>query len=434
MALGLLIVYVLMLLVRPQEWYEPVRGFELVNVSAILTIFAALINPSRDQRLVTTVWRNKYGRLMWGLLLGVVLSQLIYGRLHGAADAFSEFGKSCVLLFLTMTLVDNPKRLRRIMWVIVISAAIFCIHGIMQVKTGYGFADIEPFGSFFDGTFRVQGTGMFSDPNDFAMLYVVAIPFVFTFLQTETMVLGKFFVAVSLPAMLYVLYYTQSRGGVVGLGAMLLAYVWFSTRKTVLRILMAGAMLATVVVFGPARARETVYEGSAGGRIMQWGYGNQFLKQNPPFGLLFGIGYQRWLEYSDQVAHNSLVTCYGELGLFGYSFWFSLLWLVLRSVNRIARLEPLDRGTRRLAIGLFAALVGFYASAFFLTRTYNPFLYLMLGLGIGLTRYIDRQPYCPEGYLDITNRDIGQSVLMAVLSIPIIWVLIQLYRLGGGGS
>jgi hypothetical protein len=427
-ALGFLIVYVLVLLVRPQEWYEPVRGFELVNVAAILTIFAALINSSPDQRLIGTVWRNKYGRLMWGLLAGVVLSQLVYGRLRGGADAFLEFGKCCVLLFTTMTLVDNPRRLRRMMWVIVISAAIFCVHGIMQVKTGYGFANVEPFGSFFDGNFRVQGTGMFQDPNDFAMLYVVAIPFVFTFVQTDTMVLGKFFVAALFPATLYVLYYTRSRGGMVGLGAMLLAYVWFSTRTTILRILVASAVLGAIVAFGPARTRETVYEGSAGGRIMQWGYGNQFLKQNP----LFGIGYQRWLDYSDQVAHNSFVTCYGELGLFGYSFWFSLLWLVLRSVYRIARLEPLDRGTRRLAVGLLAALVGFYASAFFLTRTYNPFLYLMLGLGIGLIRYVDRQDYCPAAYLDITNRDISLSVLMAVTSIPAIWILVRLYWAAGG--
>jgi putative inorganic carbon (hco3(-)) transporter len=430
MALGFLIVYVLMLLVRPQEWYEPVRGFELVNVAAILTIFATLINPSADQRLTGTVWRNKYGRLMWGLLVGVVLSQLVYGRLRGGVDAFLEFGKCCVLLFTTMTLVDNPRRLRRMMWVIVISAAIFCVHGIMQIKTGYGFANVEPFGSFFDKDFRVQGTGMFQDPNDFAMLYVVAIPFVFTFLQTETLALGKFFVAASLPAMLYVLYYTQSRGGVVGLGAMLLVYLWFSTRTVLLRVLVVSAVLGAVVGFGPARARETVYEGSASGRIMQWGYGNQFLKQNP----LFGIGYQRWLDYSDQVAHNSFVTCYGELGLFGYFFWFSLLWLVLRSVFRIARLKPLDRNTRRLAVGLLAALVGFYASAFFLTRTYNPFLYLMLGLGMGLIRYVDRQPCCPAGYLDIVTRDIGQSILMALASIPFIWILARLYWAASGGG
>jgi putative inorganic carbon (hco3(-)) transporter len=430
MAFGFLIVYVTMLLSRPQEWYEPVRGFELVNVAAILTIFATFISQSPNRQLSVTLSRNKYARLMWGLMAAVVLSQVAHGRLHSGFDALWEFSKVSVLLFLTMTLVDNPRRLRQMMWVIVISAAIFCIHGILQIKTGYGFADIEPFGSFFDADFRVQGTGMFQDPNDFAMLYIVAIPFVFTFLQTETMVLGKFFVAASFPAMLYVLYYTQSRGGVVGLGAMLLAYVWFSTRNTILRILVASAVLSAVVAFGPSRARETVYEGSAAGRIIQWGNGNQFLKQSP----LFGIGYGRWLDYSDTVAHNSFVTCYGELGLFGYSFWFALLWLVSRSVYKIVRLEPLDRGTRRLAIGLFAALAGFYASSFFLTRTYNPFLYLMLGLGIGLIRYVDRQPSCPVGYLDITNRDIIQSVLMTVVSIPAIWVVVKLYWATGGSS
>ena len=58
----------------------------------------------------------------------------------------------------------------------------------------------------------------------------------------------------------------------------------------------------------------------------------------------------------------------------------------------------------------------------------------MLGLGIGLIRYVDRQPYCPAGYLDITNRNIGQSVLMAVASIPAIWVVVRLYWAAGGGG
>src|SRR5579862_9717320 len=102
MAFGLLVVYVTMLLVRPQEWYEPVRGFELVNVAAILTIFATFINQSPDHRLNGTVLKNKQGRLIWGLLLAVVLSQLVHGRITGALDAFKDFGKSCVLLFLTM--------------------------------------------------------------------------------------------------------------------------------------------------------------------------------------------------------------------------------------------------------------------------------------------------------------------------------------------
>jgi hypothetical protein len=55
-------------------------------------------------------------------------------------------------------------------------------------------------------------------------------------------------------------------------------------------------------------------------------------------------------------------------------------------------------------------------------------------LGIGLIRYIDRQPYCPAGYLDITNRDVVQSVLMAFASIPAIYLLVRLYWATGAGG
>lgn len=430
MAFVFLVFYVLALLVRPQEWYDPVRGLELVNVAAILTIFATFLTQQRDGGVFHVVFHNRYARLMWGLLSAVVLSHLVRLRFHSGLDAFSEFGKSCVLMLAAMLLVDDPSRLRKMMWVVIISAAVFCIHGIMQVQTGYGFANVQPFGSFATGDFRIQGTGMFSDPNDFAMLYIVAIPFVFTMLQTQTMVIGKVFVLAAFPAMLYVIYFTQSRGGVVGLGAMMMGYVWYSIRQKFIRVLIGVVGLAVIVAFGPARARSSVYEGSAGGRIIQWGNGNQFLKENP----LFGIGYQRWLEFSDQVAHNSFVTCYGELGLVGYAFWFSLGFLVLRTLYRITALPNLDRPTRRLVTGLYAALIGFYASAFFLTRTYNPFLYLLLGMGIGTIRYIDRLQLAPPGYLDITGRDFRRSALMSVLSIPAIYVIVRAYWIGGGAG
>jgi len=66
-------------------------------------------------------------------------------------------------------------------------------------------------------------------------------------------------------------------------------------------------------------------------------------------------------------------------------------------------------GSRHTATGhwIIRRPTGFYASAFFLTRTYKSILYLMLGLGIGSDRFVGRQPYCQRlsGY---HQRDIGQ--------------------------
>ena len=328
MAFALLIVYISILLLRPQEWYAPLADFELVNVAAILTIFVTFISQSQTQFPLKALLRDRISRLMFALFAAVVLSQFVRLRLQGAVDAFATFGKMVVLFSLTTILVDRPSRLRKIMWVIVLSAVFLSISAILQVRQGYGFGGVTPFGSFDTGDFRVQGTGIFGDPNDFAMLYLMAIPFVFTFLQTNGNPILKGFLLCSLAPFLFTLYYTGSRGAVVGFCALVLAYLWSGRRVSIARVLLTIAILSAAVAFGPTRARESFYEDSAAGRIIEWGAGNTYLKQNP----LFGIGFGRWLELESTAPHNSFVQCYAELGLVGYFCWLGLCWLVLRSL------------------------------------------------------------------------------------------------------
>ena len=236
----------------------------------------------------------------------------------------------------------------------------------------------------------------------------------------------------ALPCYLYVLYFTKSRGGLMGFCMMIVAYMWMAGRRNFTRLLLTTAMVGLAVAFGPARAHETVYEGSAGGRIVAWGVGNGFLKQNP----FFGIGYNRWFDEELLAAHSSYVTCYSELGLVGYFFWFVLALLVARGLLRITRRRNLlDPLTGRLAGGLFAGLVGFMACAFFLTRTYNPVLYFLIGLGIGMIRHVQRQGKLPAELLAIGRKDLIRAGTAAFLSIPAIWLMIKVYwAMGGGGS
>jgi len=80
--------------------------------------------------------------------------------------------------------------------------------------------------------------------------------------------------------MLYVLDYTQSRGGVVGLGANVagLRVVFNANRHPARLIIQRSARCGRGVGPPPARARESVYEVPRR-TIMQWGYGNQFLNR-----------------------------------------------------------------------------------------------------------------------------------------------------------
>ncbi|MGD0059941.1 MAG: O-antigen ligase family protein [Verrucomicrobiia bacterium] len=431
--MGFLLVclYVAVLLLRPQEWYDPIKGYELVNIIAIPTILIAFIQQSKS-KAGGFFLRNRFSQAMLGLFASVMLSQLVRLRISGAIDAVREFGKIVILFYLVAILVNTPRRVRIMMWVIIGSSMILAYHTYLQVQTGHGFGNIEPYGSFDSGDFRVIGSGIFADPNDFAMLYLMAMPFAFCLLTAGGAIASKLLLLGTLPPMVYVLYYTQSRGGVIGFCAMFIAYFWTTAKNLMIRVFLLITLLSVIAFFGPERARGAYVEGSASGRIMAWGYGIQMLKEDP----LFGFGYQRWPEFSGGiVAHNSLVNCFAELGLVGYICWFSLCLLIVKSVLRVARAKgQVDLRTRRVANGLFAAQVGYLTAAFFLTRTYNPVLYFLLGMGVGLTLWVESQLPPNSPLLHISTRDVRQSTIYAVASIPAIWLIIRAYWAVSGSS
>jgi putative inorganic carbon (hco3(-)) transporter len=432
MGFFLVCLYVGVLLIRPQEWYEPIKGYELVNIVAIPTILIAFIEQSKSKG-ASFFTRSRFSQVMLGLFASVILSQLAGLRVQGAMFATTEFGKIAVLFYLVAILVNTPQRVKVMMWVLIGCAILLCYHTYLQVQTGFGFGNIPPYGSYEADDFRVIGSGIFSDPNDFAMLYIMAVPFVFSLMTSGTAVPGKLVLFCSLPPMMYVLYYTKSRGGLIGFCAMIAAYFWASTKNILFRLVGLVLLLTAIVVFGPERARETYVEGSASGRIMEWGLGIQMLKENP----LFGFGYQRWPDYSGgMAAHNSAVNCFAELGLVGYACWFTLCLIVVKGVFRITKaVNQVDSRTRQLAKGLFAAQVGYLTSAFFLTRTYNPVLFFLLGLGVGLIRYVENQdPTTTAPVVAVSVRDLRQSAIIAVLSIPVIWVMIRIYWSVSGAS
>ena len=424
MSFTLVCLYVAILLVRPQEWYEPVKGYELVNIVAIPTILVAFIEQGKT-RAGSFFLRNRFSQVMLGLFASVLLSQLIRFRIQGAVDAVREFGKVVILFYLVAILVNTPRRLKVMMWIIIGCSMLLAYHTYLQVQTGHGFGNIEPYGSYDTDDFRVIGSGIFSDPNDFAMLYIMAMPFVFGLVAAGASMISKMLLLGSLPPMVYVLWHTKSRGGVIGFCAMFLAYSWLSAKSLVVRILFVVTLLCAIVVFGPERARGAYVEGSASGRVMEWGYGIQMLKENP----LFGFGYMRWPEFSGgMAAHNSAVNCFAELGLIGYACWFTLCLIVVKTVLRVARATgQVDFRTRRLANGLFAAQVGYLTAAFFLTRTYNPVLFFLLGMGVGLLRWIESQEQAPSPLVEVSARDLRRSVILALVSIPAIWILIREY-------
>ena len=63
-----------------------------------------------------------------------------------------------------------------------------------------------------------------------------------------------------------------------------------------------------------------------------WGAGLQMLKSHP----LFGVGFGNFADHAGLTAHNSIVVCAAELGLFGLYFWSLFLFPTVRDAMAIA--------------------------------------------------------------------------------------------------
>jgi hypothetical protein len=153
------------------------------------------------------------------------------------------------------------------------------------------------------------------------------------------------------------------------------------------------------------------------------------------------------------VAHNSFVHCFAELGFVGYMLWLGLVTLPLHDlrtvgVQRRAEAEhgpdtdleggepqedgeqsedaDEDAGLGDWAEAIAISIAGFLIGALFLSRTYDPILYVFLGLGVAMAGVAKERGYGPEPRDPVawTARIAG----LAVASIAAVWVYMRVYR------
>lgn len=184
---------------------------------------------------------------------------------------------------------------------------------------------------------------------------------------------------------------TQSRGGTLGIAA-ILVYLWLrSSRKLVtgIGIAMVGAI---VLLYAPSQYFQRMgtvtgmtIDGSAQGRLDAWGGAIGMGVQNPVLGIGAGNFRARW----GKTAHSTYMLALAELGFPGF---ICTLVLVLGNLRANARLrkkllaggaaqpdEVRRRSTQMLDL-MNAGMVGFAVAGAFLSATYYPHMYVLTAL------------------------------------------------------
>lgn len=359
-------------------WLAP---FQPLDIVAGLALGLCVLEVM--QGVLTVPKRLPHLWLMLGLFGGVLMSHIANTYLAGLTAAFEDFGKT-VLVFLLIILTANSTKRLRIMTGIVVAMALFmALHCVIQVRTGVGFGGIPPLvinAGRPDEHLRAEFVGIFGDPNDTSLFLVAAMPLALALIPWCGLVrrMGS---TCALVLLVLGLYSTESRGGYLAFGVMLLTFFrQFIPVRVFAFAAVAGAVL--LITLAPARLVKIGFlDESATDRVVFWGYANQEFKRNP----VFGVGHGAITEYvpEDRALHNSYVQAYADLGVFGYVFWLGLLAMGLIGCWQVGELMPETEEERqlvRMARFMVPALCGLYAAAYFLSRTYHVPFFVLLAL------------------------------------------------------
>ena len=361
-----LLLYVTLIYVRPAEivpeWATIPFVDILTGISAVIGVFSIAAKP----RKILDLPQDKLLLAFWAII--AISSFKVW--FSGVYYAFLAFMPPVFVYFLIRASVQSLAQLKGLAYLLIALNVFLAVNGIVQYHTGVGLGDV---GMILD---RIYGLGIFNDPNDLGMTFVMTVPFVSarSIGLRGTWLIFRILGIIVLGVLLVAMYYTNSRGAIVGLDATMVAYSFIKFSKP--KAMVASAVLiALVTVAAPSRGNEMTFdESSAQTRIQSWAEGWAMLKSHP----LTGVGYDQYTEYHYAVAHNSFVHTFAELGLIGAYIFVGMFYWYFKGLNRIPDSNKEFLPWRR---ALMVSAIGMLACGWFLSRQYVPIYYMLLAMG-----------------------------------------------------
>lgn len=373
--------------IRPADLFpDTMDGFPVFKILSFCTLLFCA--PQLLKRLNLAELRKQPILAFFMLYFAASLfSQLVHMFFWFVREAMIVFTLMTIYLMAMMTIIDTPKRLLKYLKVLAGSATTFVVICMLDYND---FIDFETIKKLKQGTeqldmygkriytYRMQGTGLFLDPNDLSQLVVlsgVIYAYLFSIKESGN---SRFLWLIPLFVQLPALMMTQSRGGLLACGTAGVTVISiYYGRKACIAAGMAGIL--GLMVMGGRQARVDLSSSTGGARLLLWREGFVAMTGKDA---IFGIGYGMYDEVAGLLAHNSFVHAYVETGLVGGSFFFGMFFLAMLSLIRMKNhdISHLPAELRRFHPYCAALVVGYCVGMFSLSRNYVLPTYMIIGV------------------------------------------------------
>lgn len=355
----------------------PMGGFGFSRTVTLATLFGWLIWAIKNKKYRFVKDRQNY--LILGLWIMMLFSGISVSNKTFYWESMENISKVFFFYFAAINLIDSKRNLNCFIWTILF------IFGFLSLDVGASY--------LLRGISHLGGAGS-TDNNLFALLLVMTIPFAFYFLFVEESPIKKGILALLFLSMILAVILTFSRGGFLGLVAVL-GLIWLKSKYKLISLFTSIFLIICVFIFLPQGYKERIHtileyrqDGSAMGRIEAWKAGWEMIKERPALGIGLGNFSLCSHQYNPQAPagikpHNSFIQIAAECGLIALLFFVLLpiisIWELWRLKRRFADTQK-GRWVVPMANMLEVSFCGYLVSGSFLHQADMPLFYLFIAL------------------------------------------------------
>lgn len=382
---------------RPYEMFPSLAGFaKMAFWVSILTLVIYLVTQFSTHMTLTT-WTTEV-KCVTFIALSALIMMPLAKDVSLAWKTFDEYLSKILIIFIIMANVLTTRR--RIM-------------GLMWLGIGIGvYLSYQAYDLYLQGIFAVEEYrvgvdfgGMFGNPNDMSIHLVMFIPIAVILGLSSSSVLAKIVYGASACIMVYALILTQSRGGFIGLVAVLVLLVWkLFPKRRISALALAIIIGIGLISIAPGNYSARVLSifdssmdvsGSSSQRQELLERSILVTIRNP---LGIGLGNFPIVGVRNLQTHNAYTQVGSELGWFALGAYIILLVTPIRCMSRIGHSIGENQARRKdflWAVGIQAAIVGYMFASFFGSVAYHWYVYFPIAYAVGFDHIINEQDLDP---------------------------------------